>query len=63
MDNKQTRERVRNFLKDTRASKTHFSRTIDISWSYFNNWLRGDIDISERFIDKMNTYLDGIYKK
>lgn len=59
----ETRKRIQNFFDDTNSKKTQFCKKVEMSPSYLYRYLKGEYDISEAMINRINAYLDDVYTK
>lgn len=57
------KERVKMFMDDTGAKLGTFCRKVDISTTYYYNWMKGKVEFSDAIIGRITNYLDEVYKK
>lgn len=57
------KERVKAFMFDTGAKLTTFCRKVEISPTYYYSWMRGEVEFSESFLNRIETYLNEVYAK
>lgn len=55
--------RVKMFFDDTGARFVTFCRKVDISPTYYYNWMKGKVEFSDAIIQRITNYLDEVYKK
>jgi len=55
--------RVKMFLEDTGAKLSIFCRKVDISTTYYYNWMKGKVEFSDAIIQRITEYLDEVYAK
>ena len=55
--------RVRMFVEDTGAKLSIFCTKVDISTTYYYNWMKGKVEFSDVIIQRITEYLDEVYAK
>lgn len=55
--------RIRAFLCDTGAPVTAFCRKVEMSPSYYYQFMNGEAELSQALINNITNYLDEVYAK
>lgn len=57
------KERVKMFMYDTGAKLSVFSKKVQISDTYYYAWMHDKIEPSDEMCERIQAYLDEVYKK
>ena len=57
------KERVKMFMEDTGAKLSVLSKKVQISDTYYYAWMHDKIEPSDEMCERIQAYLDEVYKK